>query len=97
MLNINLSEIEQALSTLLEALRRREGETIELGPVDYYWAIPSEERYAAYQEPSRFTLGQLSDDIEEIRRLARGEAPPTSLDLVKLSAVLAALGHRAGW
>ena len=93
MLTINLSEIEQALSTLFEALRRREGDTIELGPVDYYWAIGPEELYAPYQEPTHLTLGQLSDDLEEISRVAQGEAPPVGLDLVKLSAILAAIGH----
>lgn len=97
MLNINLSEIEQALSTLLEELRRREGEAVGLGPVDYYWAIGPEELYAPYQQPAHLTLGQLSDDIEEISRVARGEAPPVGPDLVKLGAILAALGHRAGW
>ena len=94
---INLSDIEQSLTSLLQELRRREGETIDLGPVDYYWAIPPADLYAPYQAPSHLTLGQLSDDIEEISRVAQSQAPPVGLDLVKLSAVLAAIGHRAVW
>lgn len=97
MLKIKVSELEQALSTLLEELRRREGETVGLSSVDYYWAIGPEELYDPYREPTRFTLGQLSDDIGEISGLARGETPPVARDLVKLSAILAAIGHKGGW
>ncbi len=97
MLKINLSELEKTLSILLEELRRREGETVGLGPVDYYWAIGPEELYDPYREPTRFTLGQLSDDIGEISRVAGEETPPVARDLVKLSAILAAIGHKGGW
>lgn len=57
-LKIKLSEIEQALSTLLEALRRREGDTIELGPVDYYWAIGAEKNSKITREENSPGLRQ---------------------------------------
>lgn len=97
MLQVQVSEIEKALARLLETLREREGEVVELSEADYYWAIAPEEMYAPYKKPETCTLGQLSDDLEEIGRIAKDQAPPVALDLVKLSAILAAIGHKGGW
>jgi len=97
MLLIQVSELEEALSLLLEALRKQEGEVIELPRLDPYWAIAPEELYNPYETPRSLTLGQLTDDLEEIGRIANRETPPVSLDFVKLSAVLAAIGHKTAW
>ncbi len=97
MLQIQVSEIEKALSLLLEALRKQEGEVIELSLVDYYWAVDPEELYNPYTTPDRISMGQLSEDLEVIGRVANGETPPVSLDLAKLGAVLAAIGHNTAW
>lgn len=97
MLQIQVSEIENALARLLEALREQQGEVVELPEADYYWAVAPDQLYDPYQTPSRLTLGQLSDDLEEIGRIATQDAPPVSIDFVKLSAVLAAIGHKTVW
>jgi hypothetical protein len=97
-LQINLAEVEKALSILLEQLRAAKGEVIELEqPVDFYWSVPPEARYDPYHEPSELTLGQLTDDLEEIKKLAEGRTPPVALDLAKVGAVLAMLGDRTVW
>ena len=96
-LQINLKEIEKALSVLLHDLREAKGEVIEVEPIDYYWSIPREELYNPYEEPNDLTLGQLTDDLEEMKKLAEGKAEPASLDLVKMSAILAMLGHKTIW
>lgn len=96
-LQINLKEIEKALSVLLHDLREAKGEVIEVEPIDYYWSIPREELYDPYQEPTDLTLGQLTDDLEEMKKLAEGTSEPASLDLVKMSAILAMLGHKTIW
>ena len=97
MLEVHLSEIEKAIARLLEALREQHGEVVELPSADYYWAVAPEELYDPYQPPSRLTLGQLSDDLEEMGRIAEGHAPPVSADFAKLSAILAAIGHKTAW
>lgn len=96
-LQINLNEIEKAMSVLLHDLREAQGEVIEIEPIDYYWAIPREELYNPYEEPTDLTLGQLTDDLEEMKKLAEGTSEPVSLDLVKMSAILAMLGHKTVW
>jgi hypothetical protein len=96
-LQINLHEIEKAMSILLKDLREYQGEVIEVEPVDYYWSIRREELYDPYQQPTDLTLGQLTDDLEEMKKIAAGKAEPVSLDLVKMSAILAMLGNKTVW
>lgn len=97
MLQIQVSEIEKALARLLETLREREGDVVELPETDYYWAIPPEEMYDPFNKPKALTLGQLSDDLQELGRIADGQAPPVAGDFLRLSAVLAVIGGKMGW
>lgn len=94
---IEVSKIEKALELLLETLREQQGGVIELSGIDYYWAVNPEDLYHPYATPEHLTLGQLTDDLDVIGRVANGETPPVSLDLVKLGAVLAAIGHNTAW
>lgn len=96
-LQVNVSEIEKALTQLLKELRNQKGDLIEIEPADYYWSISKEELYDPYKDPQKLTLGQLSDDLEEIRKIAREETGPVSLDFVKISSILAAIGHKTVW
>lgn len=96
-LQVNIKKVEKALLCLLQELRQREGEVVEIEPVDYYWSIDGKELFDPYKDPSHLTLGQLTDDLQEIEAIAKGESEPVSYHLVKLSAVLAALGHKTVW
>lgn len=96
-LQININEIERALLLMLQELRKQKGEVIEIDPIDYYWSIGSEELYEPYQSPANLTLGQLTDDLEEIKKIASGESEPVSLDLVKISSILTAIGNKTVW
>ncbi len=96
-LRVDINEIEKALMKVLEALRSQKGDVIDMEPADYYWSIDKDELYNPYADPAHFTLGQLTDDLQEIKKLAQGEVEPVSLDLVKVSSVLAAIGHKTVW
>lgn len=96
-LQVDINEVEKALQHLLQELRRRQGDVIEIDPIDYYWAIDKDELYNPHADPTHLTLGQLTDDLQEIKKLAKHEAEPVSQDLVKISSVLAAIGHRTVW
>ena len=88
-MKIKISEIETTVSLLLTMLKDSIGEEIALDN-DYYWEILSEDMYNPYVEPTNFTLGQLSDDITEIRRLkTTGDA--IGYDLKRISRILNAL------
>ena len=96
-LQININEVETAVLQLLKELRSQKGDLVEIDPIDYYWSINREELYDPYHNPKELTLGQLTDDLEEIKKIANRESEPVSHDLVKLSSVLAALGHKTVW
>ena len=96
-LQVNINEVERALLNLLQELRNQKGDTIEIEPVDYYWAIDRDELYDPYRNPAHLTLGQLTDDLLEIKKIANCESEPVSRDLVKISSILTAIGHKTIW
>ena len=59
---------------------------------DYYWNIPSEDLYAMEKDPKEFTVGQLSDDWEELKEMfAREDSPILFHDLEHLSPIIRAI------
>ena len=86
---VNINEIEKIALLLLSKLKECRGNEIELNN-DYYWDIFIEELYNPYEEPTNIGLGQISDDLEEVRRLnKRDNAIP--YDIKRLAAILLAL------
>lgn len=65
------------------------GSEIEISN-DYYWDISQDELYSPYAEPKNITLGQLSDDLEEVQRLAKSD-DAIMYDLKRLSNILKVL------
>ncbi|HMQ46387.1 MAG TPA: hypothetical protein PKA00_01685 [Saprospiraceae bacterium] len=96
-LQVNIDEVEKALLNLLKALRNQKGDVIEIEPVDYYWSIDRDDLYDPYNDPTQLTLGQLTDDLQTLKKLANCEFEPVSQDLVKAGAVLAAIGNKTVW
>jgi hypothetical protein len=96
-LRVDINELEKVLLSLLRELRSQKGDVIEIEPVDYYWSIDRDELYNPYDDPTHLTLGQLTDDLREIKKLANCEVNPVSQDLIKISSVLAAIGHKTVW
>jgi len=69
-MKINIEELEKLTLLLLSRLRESSGVIIELNN-DFYWDIPTDELYNPYEEPKNITLGQLSDDFNEVIRLSK--------------------------
>ncbi|MGI4760325.1 MAG: hypothetical protein ACRYF0_06445 [Janthinobacterium lividum] len=55
---------------------------------DFYWNIPDLDLYNIKDDPKELTLGQLSDDWQELVKILEKENAPTKYDLAKLSSVL---------
>jgi hypothetical protein len=89
-MEINIDELQLILSQLLSRLKEIKGTDIELNN-DFYWDIPSEELYNPYQEPKELTLGKLSDDWQEIKRLTDNQLDAIPYDLKRISNILKAL------
>ena len=66
-------------------------------PEDYYWSIPTDQLYDIENNPEGLTIGQLSDDWNEIKSILKNESPPIGYAAVWLSAILRAIGERSSY
>lgn len=88
-MKVNIDEIQKITSLLLSKLKESKGNEIEISN-DYYWDISQDELYSPYEEPKNVTLGQLSDDLEEVQRLIKSD-DAIMYDLNRLSNILKVL------
>ena len=91
-MTIHISEIRNVTLRLLDALENNGQETFSIDK-DYYWHISKTEKYNMDKEPADFTVGQLTDDINELRKIAKGEREESVYALVWLAQVLSYIGE----
>ncbi|MFY0583638.1 hypothetical protein ACN28S_63430 [Cystobacter fuscus] len=94
-MKIQLSELRQATHVLFDHLERTGRTEIEVTE-DFYWSIPEKLLYSVYSPPpeSELTMGQLSDDWNELTEIASGKSPPLAYALVWLSSILRFIGTK---
>ncbi len=68
-------------------------------PVNYsdpfgLWAVEREQRIDPTREPTALSLGQLSDDIQELKRIGELDVEPIGYACVWLSNILRELGEK---
>ncbi len=88
-MKVNIDEIQQITLHLLAKLKQSKGNEIDLKS-DYYWNISIDELYKPYNEPANLTIGQLSDDLNELKKGMRSD-DSIPYDLKRLSEILKAL------
>lgn len=93
-MKVQIHELRAMADQLLSELAQAGVGEIELKK-DYYWSIPSERLYDPYKSPLDLTLGQLSDDLQELRSIQSGERPPLPYALVWLASLLRYVGEDA--
>jgi len=91
-MEIDIDTLEQACQAIFVYLKEAKIDSIQVEQ-DFYWHISQEDRYNPYQEPKNLTLGQLSSDWEEIKKIAVGESEPLGYSFVLLSSLLKYLGE----
>ena len=91
-MNISVAELRAVANQLFDHLEVRQGEQLEIA-TDYYWAIPRATRNDPTATPHDLTIGQLSDDLRELRRILNHESEPINYALVWLAAVLREVGE----
>jgi hypothetical protein len=92
-MKITTQEIRRALELLLEDFEVHGATEWEFDE-EYYWDVPSDQRYDNYNQPTQLTTGQLTEDMERVRLIARRENAPVPLGLVWLSNVLRLAGEK---
>jgi hypothetical protein len=92
-MTVTTNDIMKAAAILCQHLEVSGCKEVPLSELAY-WAIPKEEEYDAYSEPTTHTLGDLDDDWSAVRRIADGTDAPVGYGLVSLAAVLRAVGQK---
>lgn len=94
-MKIQLSQLRQVTEALFDHLERTGRTELDVTE-DFYWNIPEKHLYSVYSAPpeSELTMGQLSDDLNELTRIATGQRPPTAYALVWLSSILRVVGSK---
>lgn len=64
-------------------------------PQNYFWSIPSPERYDVYNEPDSLTIGQVSESWANLRGMLEDDSKTLGYGLVWLADVLRAIGDEA--
>jgi len=90
-MKIKIDEIQKIIMLVLSNLREAKGNEIELEN-DFYWDILSDELYNPYEDPKDISLGQLSWDLEEIKRLLKSPEEVMPYDLKRIAEILKAIG-----
>ncbi|MGZ3457027.1 MAG: hypothetical protein ACXU86_00830 [Archangium sp.] len=99
-MRIQLSDLRRAADVLFDHLERTGRTEIEITEIeiteDFYWSIPEKHLYSVYAPPpeSDLTMGQLSDDWNELTKIASGKSPPLVYALVGLSSLLRFIGTK---
>lgn len=88
-MKININDLEKIILLLLHKLKESKGNEIELNN-DFFWDIPSDELYNPYEDPKNITLGQLTDEVNEIMRLMKADEA-IAYDLKRVASILTAL------
>lgn len=84
--------LRRAADLLLSHLEAVEGPVVAVDK-DMFWAIPAEQRNNVYAEPTDFTVGQLTESLQNIDRIVEGSTDATSYALVWLADILRAAGE----
>jgi hypothetical protein len=86
---VDLGHLRAALARVLDDVEAQFGSTLDLG-ADHYWTVDPRWAFDPSVEPSKaLTVAQLSDDVEEVRRLAtRPDDPTIWHDLAHIIGVL---------
>jgi hypothetical protein len=91
-MKINTTELRQAFEIFMSHLDECGQSNIQIEE-DYYWNIPWDSRYDPLEKPTDLTMGQLTDDWNEVQRIARGERDAIGYGLVWLSTILRRIGE----
>ena len=92
MTRIAVEQLKAAAEMLLSHLQESGLKTIEIAE-DFYWDVPTDNRYDQYEKPTQHTVGQLSDDVSELQQMLAGDTPVLGYGLVWLAAVLRRVGE----
>lgn len=92
-MKIKLAEVRRAFELLMAHTEEMiPSQEFELDK-EYYWNVPQDKRYDQHDKPTDLTMGQLTDDWNEVRQISSGERDAIGYGLVWLSTILRRIGE----
>ncbi|WP_209332960.1 hypothetical protein [Lunatimonas salinarum] len=87
-MKVRIEDLETSFREIFSSIKEELGKNeIEISE-DFYWHIVSNDLYNIDQKPENHSIGSLSDDLNEIKRIANMEYSPVRQNLVKLNSIL---------
>ena len=90
-MKIKTCELKAICETLCQYLEQSERSEVTIDQ-DYYWHLHDEQQYDPAIKPVDLTLGQLTDDWNELQKIVANDSPPIGYAFVWLSSILRAVG-----
>ena len=91
---VELAVLRTALEVLLTHVEGAVGRATAIDH-DYFWSIPPDELYDMDRPPTGLTIGQLSECLDHLRRIADDPENAIGYSLVWAAEVLRAIGTAA--
>ena len=87
---IDIRQLRDAINAIFEHLIHDLGrQTIEIEPGrDLYWHVPVSELYEMGKKPIGIDIGRLSDDVDFVKLVQRGQSGDVSYNLVHIAPLL---------
>ena len=74
---VSLDEIRGWSAALIDQTFETRGSEIDF-TVDYYWTVFQDEIFIPENEPSELGMGQIYDDVDDLRRIVSEDVEPLS-------------------
>lgn len=92
-MKVDVAELRRAANRLFDHLEQQGVHQIEIVH-DHYWEVPADVRYDVYGKPAKLDIGQLSEDLDNLRSLEKPTESPVGYGLVWLAQLLREVGQQ---
>jgi hypothetical protein len=90
-MRINKLELISIIEIVLNHLNSKEEIDVR---EEFYWDIPMKEIYQPYEIPKDLTIGQISDDWQELQKLLHHDSrDAVGYDFKRISTILKVISH----
>jgi hypothetical protein len=93
---IDLKRLKVAVNAVLDHLMDDLGiQKVQINDAeDFYWECPPSEAYDASKKPAELDAGRLSDDVDFMNLIQRGQCGDTAYNLVHVAPLLRYVGEK---
>jgi hypothetical protein len=93
---IDMKQLKDSINAVLDhVIEDLQQQMIEIEPTsDFYWHVPVTELYETSRKPASVDVGRLSDDVDFVKLIRRGQSADVAYNLVHIAPLLRYIGER---